>query len=353
MKKAVLSLSILSALAAPSVFAQDDSSFYVGGRVGAHFFDTECFRATEKCDRSDNSSVAGGAILGYDFGNNFAIEGTFDYLGDVATGTRAFKGNDRSSGDLTMFTLAPKLDFSLTERTDLYGKVGAAWWQADLGAGKLDDVGYLGALGLDHRVNDLINLRAEYQYTGGIDKRSSNANGAGFDFEGDSHFVSVGATLHFGRTSQAPVVVEEEVYEAAPVVNEVLVPELFSSVQFAFDRDELDSEAIALLQPTLQRLQDIPESTAVVSGYTDNIGSEEYNEVLSLERAQTVAEYFSSNGIDARRMIIQGLGESSPIATNNNAEGRRMNRRVEVYSPELVVVEEQIDSSELVVEEQQ
>lgn len=338
MKKAVLSLSILSALAASNAFAQSDSSFYVGGRAGASYFDTECFLSTERCDAQDNTDVGAGVILGYDFGNFLAIEGTYDFLGNKATSTSQFL---TATGDLTSFTLAPKLNYGLSERTDLYGKVGAAWWEFDSDRGKVDGVGYLGAIGLDHRASDLLNLRLEYQYIGGIDEQIPGTGSVRYDVKGDSHFVSVGATMHFGRTSAvvAPEV-EEDTYVPPPVVEEVLVPELFSSVQFAFDRDELSSEAITLLQPTLQRLQDIPESTAVVSGYTDSIGSEEYNEALSLKRAATVAEYFSTNGIDASRMIIQGLGESSPIATNNTSEGRQMNRRVEVYSPELIIVEE-------------
>ena len=67
-----------------------------------------------------------------------------------------------------------------------------------------------------------------------------------------------------------------------------------------------------------------------IEGYTDSIGSESYNMELSRKRAQAVANYLISQGIDATRLMVIPMGESNPIASNKNAEGRAMNRRVEI-----------------------
>ena len=67
-----------------------------------------------------------------------------------------------------------------------------------------------------------------------------------------------------------------------------------------------------------------------IEGYTDSIGSESYNLELSRKRAQAVADYLISEGIDADRLMVIPMGESNPSASNKTAEGRAMNRRVEI-----------------------
>ncbi|MFC3051009.1 OmpA family protein [Kordiimonas pumila] len=67
-----------------------------------------------------------------------------------------------------------------------------------------------------------------------------------------------------------------------------------------------------------------------VLGHTDSIGSAEYNMTLSQQRAQSVANILASNKILPERMIIRGVGESYPIASNDTPSGRALNRRVEI-----------------------
>ena len=73
-----------------------------------------------------------------------------------------------------------------------------------------------------------------------------------------------------------------------------------------------------------------PESKMVVEGHTDSQGSVDFNQNLSLQRAQSVRDYLVSRGIAADRITANGLGSTRPIAANNNAEGRANNRRVEI-----------------------
>jgi OOP family OmpA-OmpF porin len=67
-----------------------------------------------------------------------------------------------------------------------------------------------------------------------------------------------------------------------------------------------------------------------VVGYTDSVGSEEYNQELSVRRANAVKEYMVSEGIDPGIIDVKGMGEADPVASNATAEGRAQNRRVEV-----------------------
>ena len=75
----------------------------------------------------------------------------------------------------------------------------------------------------------------------------------------------------------------------------------------------------------------IPISYAVLAGFTDSVGSEEYNLGLSRRRAESAAAYLMNNANVAEdRIVMQWFGKLNPIAGNDTAEGRSMNRRVEI-----------------------
>jgi len=73
-----------------------------------------------------------------------------------------------------------------------------------------------------------------------------------------------------------------------------------------------------------------PDLKVQVEGFTDSTGTEEYNQQLSEERAQTVRNFLTAQGVPRDNITSQGFGESEPIASNDNAAGRQMNRRVEL-----------------------
>jgi len=87
-------------------------------------------------------------------------------------------------------------------------------------------------------------------------------------------------------------------------------------------------------QNSLDKVADIltryPRSSIRITGHTDSRGSTEYNQQLSLQRAQSVGYYLSDRGVDSSRIITEGRGESQPRATNDTEAGRQLNRRVEM-----------------------
>ncbi len=104
-----------------------------------------------------------------------------------------------------------------------------------------------------------------------------------------------------------------------------------SEASFAFDRADIKPE----FKPTLNKVADVlrgdPNVRITIIGFTDSVGSEEYNQRLSMRRAQATANYLISQGVSSNQILARGLGESEPRASNATAEGRAQNRRVEIY----------------------
>ncbi len=77
-------------------------------------------------------------------------------------------------------------------------------------------------------------------------------------------------------------------------------------------------------------LKEFDKTVVEVAGHTDNTGSESYNQSLSERRAGAVSSYLQAQGTNPQRLITVGMGELRPVADNNTANGRQINRRVEI-----------------------
>lgn len=113
-------------------------------------------------------------------------------------------------------------------------------------------------------------------------------------------------------------------------VGEGIVVTFEGGILFDFDRADLRPEARANLRRLADNLREYPRTEVLVIGHTDNIGSAEYNQGLSERRADSAAGYLVQQGIDRHRIATRGMGLHDPIASNETAEGRQLNRRVEV-----------------------
>lgn len=105
---------------------------------------------------------------------------------------------------------------------------------------------------------------------------------------------------------------------------------ILRNIFFDFDKATLRPESKAELERVYQLLIENPRLKVRIAGHTDSMGSDEYNQKLSENRARAVYEYLIQRGISADRLSYVGYGESKPIDTNDTAEGRQNNRRVEL-----------------------
>jgi len=103
-----------------------------------------------------------------------------------------------------------------------------------------------------------------------------------------------------------------------------------SGLLFDVGKAALKPETKANLDKLSESLMKYPDTDILVEGHTDSTGSEEMNLQLSKQRAQSVVNYLATLGVDPRRFTIMGYGESQPVATNDTAQGRQENRRVEI-----------------------
>lgn len=105
---------------------------------------------------------------------------------------------------------------------------------------------------------------------------------------------------------------------------------VLNNIFFEFNSYELKNESILELDKVVDLLKKNPRVKILISGHTDNIGTQEYNKKLSEKRAEAVANYLKSKTIDASRLKVIGYGDTRPISTNETEEGRASNRRTEI-----------------------
>ena len=105
---------------------------------------------------------------------------------------------------------------------------------------------------------------------------------------------------------------------------------LYDSIFFETGKSDLKNESRAELSKLIGFLENNPELTIEISGHTDNVGTEEFNQKLSEDRAKAVLDYLVEGKIKASRLVYKGYGFLHPIQSNETGEGRAQNRRTEI-----------------------
>ncbi|MBO3272610.1 OmpA family protein [Hymenobacter defluvii] len=103
-----------------------------------------------------------------------------------------------------------------------------------------------------------------------------------------------------------------------------------SGILFDTNKSDLRPASMTEIQKMAATLKKYPDTNILVEGHTDNTGTDAINDPLSLRRAQAVANYTQTQGVDASRITTNGYGSKQPIADNSTEAGRQANRRVEI-----------------------
>ena len=107
-------------------------------------------------------------------------------------------------------------------------------------------------------------------------------------------------------------------------------------VLFDSNKTVAATRAARILDRVAEFLKENPSRGADLYGHTDSVGDEKYNQRLSVRRAAAVRDYLVKNGVDSRRLMAGGFGETRPIADNRTKDGRAKNRRVEIKIREVM-----------------
>jgi OOP family OmpA-OmpF porin len=103
-----------------------------------------------------------------------------------------------------------------------------------------------------------------------------------------------------------------------------------ADVLFDFDKSVIKPEGKSKLDDLANKMKGINLEVVIAIGHADSIGTDAYNQALSVRRAEAVKAYFISRGLEGNRVYTEGKGEKQPVADNKTAEGRAKNRRTEI-----------------------
>jgi len=157
----------------------------------------------------------------------------------------------------------------------------------------------------------LMVLHAATDYAFNIQKRGYLIYSQGFNLKKFPNIVSV-----------------NKIFALTPITNGAVMR--LHNIRFGFDSFVLRSSAFPELDKLVRFLIENAKVKILIAGYTDNMGSADYNLKLSRARAKSVFDYLVSKGIDSRRMQYQGFGNTRPLSNNQTPQGRAANRRTEI-----------------------
>ena len=259
MNKTLITLLVSGLLAANAQAAGQDNTWYGGAKLGwSNFYGVDESNSISTEDKDDDE-VGAGVFAGYQINQNLGIELGYDYLG--------------------------KLKYNGTRN-------GAV---------------FVGALGAEYALNLDWAARLEYQYSTPYGSREDTG------LRMDNGLLSLAAVYRFGQVPPAMPVAAP-----APAPEPVVVDKQFtlsSDVLFDFNKATLKPEAGQALDTLYTQIEEArpKDGSATVIGYTDRLGSDAYNQKLSEQRAQTVADYLVGKGLPAGKVNVEGHGESSPV----------------------------------------
>ncbi|MEA5103039.1 porin OmpA [Pantoea sp. S18] len=336
MKKTAIAIAVaLAGFATVAQAAPKDNTWYTGAKLGwSQYHDTGYYgNGYENNDGPTHESQLGaGAFAGYQANPYLGFELGYDWLGRMPNKGNVTNGAFKAQG----VQLAAKLSYPITEDFDVYTRLGGMVWRADStqntdGVRHSDhDTGVspLAAVGVEYALTKNWATRLDYQWVNNI----GDAGTVGA--RPDNSMLSVGVSYRFGQEEDAaPVVAPAPA--PAPVV-ETKRFTLKSDVLFTFNKATLKPEGQQALDQLYSQLSsmDPKDGSVVVLGFTDRIGSEQYNQKLSEKRAQSVVDYLVSKGIPSNKISARGMGKSNPVTGNTCDSVKGRNALIDCLAPD-------------------
>lgn len=313
-------LALVASFSAFNANAEEGLPYpFIGGTVGYQLADDDNY------EYSDPGAAAWGISTGVHFNEFWRLD----------LGVQFSQALEAKKNGITVkpqwLESALRYDWKLPNDYSVYTRVGVAYWDMEKEVKNRDTLSAKGVsplveAGVSYSISPKLSVDGGIKY---IDQIGDKLTG-----QYDSSSFNVSFNYHFSNSSESNVIPEENV-ESVPTEITVIekVEKNSYNLPFRFASSEVDRSNAQLME-VLDVLLDYPSSKVVLIGHTDAVGSKEANVLLSKRRANNVANYLVSHGIDSSRIEVKGVGENDPIASNATPEGRQQNIRVEMIIPE-------------------
>jgi len=351
----MLGLTALAVVAGTFAQAQDPG-WYAGANIGrtrAKIDDAgitdgllgQGFASSVIDDHKRNTGFK--VFAGYQFNPYFSLEGGYFNLGHFGYGATTVP-DGTLNGDIRIqgLNIDPVFSLPITRKFSAFARAGLTYAQSK---------DSFGGSGFVHVTDP--NPRKEafnYKFGGGLQYDFTRTVGMRVEAEryriddavgnrGDIDMVSLGVVARFGRHAPASSAAASQP-EVAPLPPAAMAPALvvvpvaaptqqyctILDLEFAINTDDIRGEDKEKLKVLGTYMTKYPETTAVIQGHSDNVGTPEHNLKLSQHRAESVVSYLvDSLHIDPSRLSAVGFADSRPVADNSTQEGQRQNRRVD------------------------
>ncbi|BBB65826.1 hypothetical protein UNDYM_1573 [Undibacterium sp. YM2] len=338
-----------------------DNAWYLGVGAGRANTSIDKDRIIRSLMDNGASSVTFGSnerdtafklFMGKQMNRYFAIEAGYFDLGKFGfNATTTPPGVINGEVGFRGFNLDLVGQLPLTERFSLLGRVGANYTRADAHFSGNRLFALTDPNPTEKKLNPKVGVGLEYKFTQALAMRGEaeryRVNDAVHN-RGDVDFYSVSLVYKFGKPAYARPVAY--VASPVPVMQQDPIPvtvaqsppppprpqpvsekiTFSAETLFDFDKSVVKPPGKQALDDLLNKLQGMNTEVMITVGHTDSVGSDAYNQKLSIRRAEAVKAYLVSKGIDATRVYTEGKGETQPIADNKTSDGRSKNRRVTV-----------------------
>jgi OOP family OmpA-OmpF porin len=287
----------------------------------------------------DNRGIGYKVFGGLKINRNFALEAGYFNLGEFGfTATTSPAGTLTGKIKIQGLNLDAVGILPITEKFSAFGRIGAQYAQARgsfAGTGQVvvlksnpskSQALYKVGMGVQYDFTESVGLRGEWERY-----RINDTIGN----RGDIDMLSVGLVFLFGGDKSASAPQAATPPPPAPVLVTVPIPpartQQYCSIldlQFEIDKNTVQREFEEKIDKVAAFLQKYPDTTVLITGHSDEVGTPANNMRLSQRRADSVLSYLVSRGIARYRMLAVGFGETRPVADNRTEVGRRLNRRI-------------------------
>ncbi|MFA9276083.1 MAG: OmpA family protein [Candidatus Aquirickettsiella gammari] len=306
--------------------------------------------ATSVMFNKDERDLGYKLYLGKQLNENFALEGGYFNLGKSNFSARGNPGtlNGEVGFQGVNLDLLGRVNF--TERFSFIANIGMHYTEAKAHFSGDRLYAVTNPNPSERKLNGKYGLGLEYQMTSALSIRGQAERhrvNDGVQNRGDVDLYSISLVYKLGQPAPqriAPYVAPEPTPVPTPLVITETRPEpvvakpvpvpvsekinFSAEALFDFDKSIVKPEGKAALDQMLDSLKNMNTEVMVTVGHTDSIGNDDYNQSLSIRRAEAVKAYLVSRGVGADRVYTEGQGERQAIADNTTSEGRAKNRRV-------------------------